>query len=555
MERPWHAHYDYFVPSTIRYPRTAVGLMLDLAASKFKNSPATDFYGAVLGYRELKAQVTRLARALADIGIRKGDRVGLMLPNCPQMIIGYYAVLRIGAIAVSVNPLYTERELNHQLNDSGTETIICLDMLIENVRRVKETTPLNRVVVTRVTDYMMPELRKASGAYDLRAAEVGFMDLLAKAGEGPLPVVEVHPEDPAVLQYTGGTTGLSKGATLSHRNIVANALQTSMWGKDIMPPGESVYLVVIPIFHSYGMTCAMNNGILNGAKMVLIPRFDINDMLKAFANHDVTYFPGVPTLFTAILNHPDAHKSGLDRVGLFNSGSAPLPLETFHGITSLGISLTEGYGLSEASPVTHSTPILGVRKPGSIGIPFPDTDARIVDTEDWQKELPIGAEGELIVKGPQVMLGYWNKPKETENALRDGWLLTGDIARMDEDGYFYIVDRKKDLIIAGGYNIYPREVDEVLFSHPKILEACAVGVPDPYRGETVKAFIVLRPGESATQEEIVAYCKENMAVYKVPKIIEFRQSLPKSTVGKILRKELKAEEFERRRKQVEQAPT
>ncbi len=555
MERRWHAHYDYFVPTTIRYPRTAAGFLLDLAASKFKDSPATDFYGAVLSYRELKSHVTRLARALADMGIRKGDRVGLMLPNCPQMIIGYYAVLRMGAIAVNVNPLYTERELNHQLNDSGTETIVCLDMVIENVRRVRATTALKRIVVTRVTDYMMPELRNASVGYNLRAGEVGFLDLLARAGEGPLPAVEIHPEEPAVLQYTGGTTGLSKGAALSHRNIVANALQTSMWGKEIMPRGEAVYLVVIPIFHSYGMTCAMNNGILNGAQMVLLPRFDINDMLKAFANHDVTYFPGVPTLFTAILNHPDARKSGLDRVGLFNSGSAPLPLETIHGITSLGISLTEGYGLSEASPVTHSTPILGLRKAGSIGIPFPDTDARIVDTDDWQKELPVGAEGELIIKGPQVMLGYWNKPQETDNTLREGWLLTGDIARMDEDGYFYIVDRKKDLIIAGGYNIYPREVDEVLFSHPKILEACAVGVPDPYRGETVKAFIVLRPGESATEEEIAAYCRENMAAYKVPKIIEFRQSLPKSMVGKILRKELKAEELERRRKQGEQAPT
>jgi long-chain acyl-CoA synthetase len=299
------------------------------------------------------------------------------------------------------------------------------------------------------------------------------------------------------------------------------------------------------------MTCAMNNGILNGAKLILIPRFDIDDMLKAFANHDVTYFPGVPTLFTAILNHPEATKSGLDRVALFNSGSAPLPLETIQGITSLGISLTEGYGLSEASPVTHSTPILGIRKPGSIGIPFPDTDAKIVDADDWQKELPVGAEGELVIQGPQVMLGYWNKPNETENTLRDGWLLTGDIGRMDEDGYFYIVDRKKDLIIAGGYNIYPREVDEVLFAHPKVMEACAVGVPDPYRGETVKAFIVLQPGETATDEEIIRYCKENLAAYKVPKIIEFRDDLPKTTVGKILRKELRAQELARAEREKE----
>jgi long-chain acyl-CoA synthetase len=289
----------------------------------------------------------------------------------------------------------------------------------------------------------------------------------------------------------------------------------------------------------------MNGGIYNGVKMVLIPRFDINDLMNAFATHDVTYFPGVPTLFTAILNHPDASEAGFDQVALFGSGSAPLSIETINGITSLGISITEGYGLSEASPTTHSTPILGIKKPGSVGIPFPDTDARIVDAEDWEKELPAGEEGELIIKGPQVMLGYWNNPKETEDTLKDGWLLTGDISRMDEDGYFYIVDRKKDLIIAGGYNIYPREVDEVLYSHPKVMEAVTVGVPHEYRGETVKAFVVVRPGETLTAEEITEFCKSNLAAFKVPKIIEFRGELPKSAVGKILRKELRAEELKK----------
>jgi long-chain acyl-CoA synthetase len=310
-----------------------------------------------------------------------------------------------------------------------------------------------------------------------------------------------------------------------------------------MPRDQQIYLIVIPIFHSYGMTCGMNAGIFNGAKMVLIPRFDINDLLNSFMTHDITYFPGVPTLFTAILNHPDSVQAGLDKVALFNSGSAPLPIETINGITALGISMTEGYGLSEASPVTHSTPILGIRKPGSIGIPFPDTNSKIVDPDDWEKELPVGKEGELIIKGPQVMLGYWNKPEETEHTLKDGWLLTGDIARMDEDGYFYIVDRKKDLIIAGGLNIYPREVDEVLYAHPKVLEAAVIGIPHEYRGETVKAFVVLRQGETATAEEITEFCKKNLAPYKVPKIIEFRKELPKTAVGKILRKELRAEEL------------
>jgi long-chain acyl-CoA synthetase len=545
MDKPWYSHYDYFVPTSIRYPKVPVHFMLELAASKFKEAPATDFYGAVLSYRELRAEVNRLAVALSDLGIRKGDRVGLMLPNCPQIIIAYYAVLRIGGIVVNVNPLYTPRELEHQLNDSGTETLFCVDLQIETARQVKELTPLKRIVVTRITDYMIPEARDAAGAYDLSTDEYGFLDLVRSGDKRLPPLVDIATDEPAVLQYTGGTTGLSKGATLSHKNIIANMVQTARWGMELMPPGGTTYLLVIPIFHSYGMTCGMNCGIFSGAKMVLIPRFDIDQLLNAFATHDITYFPGVPTLFTAILNHPDASEANLDRVALFNSGSAPLPIETINGITALGISMTEGYGLSEATPVTHSTPILGVRKPGSIGIPFPDTDCRIVDPDDWQKELPAGSEGELIIKGPQVMLGYWNKPEETEGTLKDGWLLTGDIGRMDEDGYFYIVDRKKDLIIAGGYNIYPREIDEVLFAHPKVVEACTVGVPHEYRGETVKAFIVLRPGETATVEEMSVYCKKNLAAYKVPKIIEFREELPKTAVGKILRKELRAEELRR----------
>jgi len=546
MERPWFQHYDYFVPTTIRYPKIPAHYMLDLAASKHKDSPATDFYGAVLSYRELRTHVNRLAVALLDLGIKKGDRVGLMLPNCPQIIIAYYAILRTGAIVVNVNPLYTERELEHQLNDSGADTIFCLDMFVDRIRNIRETTPINRVIVSRITDYMIPEVSEAAGEYELSEGESGFLDLMKSAGDRLPPVVEIDINEPAVLQYTGGTTGLSKGATLSHKNIVANAVQTALWAKDLMLPTGQIYLVVIPIFHSYGMTCGMNCGIFSGVKMVLIPRFDIDQLMNAFATHDITYFPGVPTLFTAILNNPDAGEAGLDKVALFNSGSAPLPIETINGITSLGISLTEGYGLSEASPVTHSTPILGIKKPGSIGIPFPDTDAKIVDIDDWEKDLPMGGEGELAIKGPQVMLGYWEKPKENEQTLKDGWLLTGDIARMDEDGYFYIVDRKKDLIIAGGYNIYPREVDEVLFTHPKILEAVTIGVPHEYRGETVKAFVVPKPGEDLTEEDVVAYCKKNLAAYKAPKIIEFRDELPKTAIGKILRKELRAEELKKR---------
>jgi len=532
LDYPVISLYDYMKKTTTQYP--------DLVALVF--------FGNEITYREMQENIDRIAGALADMGVQKGDRVALMLPNCPQIIIAYYAVLRIGAIVVNVNPLYTERELEHQANDSGMETIFCIDMHLEKVRNIKDKTSIKRTVMTRVMDFMTPEPLESAMPYELSEGEHGFLDLIKGAGTKLPPTVDINIDEPAVLQYTGGTTGLSKGATLSHKNIVANMVQVGLWAAELMPPDQQIYLIVIPIFHSYGMTCGMNAGIFNGAKMVLIPRFDIDDLLNAFMTHDITYFPGVPTLFTAILNHPNSAEARLDRVALFNSGSAPLPIETINGITALGISMTEGYGLSEASPVTHSTPILGVRKPGSIGIPFPDTDSKIVDPEDWEKEMPPGAEGELIIKGPQVMLGYWNKPQETEQQLKDGWLLTGDIARMDEDGYFYIVDRKKDLIIAGGYNIYPREVDEVLYQHPKVMEAAVIGVPHEYRGETVKAFIVLRPGETATVDEISAFCKKNLAAYKVPKIIEFRPELPKTAVGKILRKELRAEELAKTKK-------
>jgi long-chain acyl-CoA synthetase len=544
MEKAWYPHYDYYVPPNIRYPKIPIHYMLDLAASRYKDAPATDFYGAELSFRELRAEVNRLAVALTEMGIKKGDRVGLMLPNCPQIFISYYAILRIGAIVVNVNPLYTERELEHQLSDSGAESIICLDMFIDTVRNVKDATPIERIIIGRITDYMIPEASDAAPALELKEGELDLLAIIRGAGDGLPPVVEIDINEPAVLQYTGGTTGLSKGATLSHMNIVSNTIQALLWGQEIMPPTGKVYLIVIPVFHSYGMS-VMNGAIFNGAKSILIPRFDIDMLLNAFATHDVTYFPGVPTLLTAILNHPDAASAHLDNVALFGSGSAPLSIEAINGITALGISMTEGYGLSEASPTTHSTPILGIKKPGSVGIPFPDTDAKIVDPEDWQKELAVGEEGELIVKGPQVMLGYWNQPEENEATLKDGWLLTGDIARMDEDGYFYIVDRKKDLIIAGGYNIYPREVDEVLLAHPKVLEAITIGVPHEYRGETVKVFVVVKPGETLTEEEIVAHCKESLAAYKIPKIVEFRDELPKTAVGKILRKELRAEELKK----------
>jgi long-chain acyl-CoA synthetase len=357
-------------------------------------------------------------------------------------------------------------------------------------------------------------------------------------------------EDLAALQYTGGTTGLPKGVMLTHRNLLANVLQCVMWAREFTERGKDVYLSVIPFFHSYGQTVAMNTAIANGAAMILIPQFEINMLLQAIQKYQPNFFPGVPTLYVAILNHPEALAYGVDRIKLCNSGSAPLPIEVHHKFSEISGGLfCEGYGLSEASPVTHSNPIMGLKKVGSIGIPFPDTDAKIVDVDTGTEELGVNEAGELIIKGPQVMKGYWEKPEETAITLKDGWLYTGDIGTMDEDGYFYIVDRKKDMIIAGGFNIYPREVDEVLYEHPKVAEAVAVGIPDEYRGETVKAYVVLKPGQEATEEEIIAFCRERLASYKAPRVVEFRAELPKTMVGKVLRRELREEEIAKQKAQ------
>ncbi len=545
MEKIWLKNYDYFVPETIRYPNIPLYQLLELTCVKYDENVATIFFDQQLTYGQIRDQVRRFAAALKGMGVRKGDRVAIMLPNSPQFVISYYGALEAGATVVNISPLHVERELEYEFNDSGSETLIYLDLFDARIQAVRDRSPLKRIIASSITDYMEnpvnPNVEKGKDTYFLREA------IADSAPE--VPDVDIDPaEDLAALQYTGGTTGLPKGVMLTHRNLLANAMQCSMWAKEFTERGKDVYLDVIPFFHSYGQTVGMNTAIANAAAMVLIPQFEINMMLQAIQKYRPNFFPGVPTLYVAILSHPQALDYGVDKIRLCNSGSAPIPVEVIKQFSSIsGGIFCEGYGLSEASPVTHSNPIMGLRKVGSVGIPFPDTEARIVDVETGTQEMGINEPGELIIRGPQVMKGYWEKPEETAETLRDGWLYTGDIATMDEDGYFYIVDRKKDMIIAGGFNIYPREVDEVLYEHPKVQEAVTVGVPDEYRGETVKVFIVLKPGEECTEEEIISFCRERLAPYKAPRMVEFRPELPKTMVGKILRRALREEEIARQR--------
>ncbi|MEN2765627.1 long-chain-fatty-acid--CoA ligase [Ornithinibacillus xuwenensis] len=551
-EKRWHQLYPKEIPTSIEYDERPLYFFLKDAASRYKEKKALHFMGKELTYDEVYHQAKKFANYLQSLGIEKGDRIAIMLPNTPQSVIGYYGALMAGAIVVQTNPLYKERELEYQLNDSGAKVIVCLDILVPRVTNVKKSTQLEHVIVTGIKDYLpfpknliYPFIQKKQ--YNMvvkveESADTHLWTSILDRAEANYTEVHVNPtEDIALLQYTGGTTGFPKGVMLTHRNLVANAQMCDSWIYKTKK-GEEVVLGVLPFFHVYGMTAVMNLSILSGAKMVLLPKFDATEVLKTIQKLRPTLFPGAPTIYIGILNHPDLKKYDLSSIQACISGSAPLPVEVqekFEKVT--GGCLVEGYGLTESSPVTHANLIYGNRISGSIGLPWPDTDAKILNMETYE-EVELGDVGELAVKGPQIMKGYWNKPEDTENTLIDGWLLTGDLGYMDENGYFYVVDRKKDMIIAGGYNIYPREVEEVLYEHEAILEAVVAGVPDPYRGETVKAYVVLKEGHAITEKELNNYCRDNLAAYKVPRIYEFRDELPKTAVGKILRRQLVDEE-------------
>ncbi|MBA4421736.1 MAG: long-chain fatty acid--CoA ligase [Syntrophus sp. (in: bacteria)] len=551
--KPWHRHYDYNVPTTIRYPRIAAQAFFELAAGTFPDKPATNFYGAEITFWQLREQMLRMASALGKLGVKKGDRVGVHLPNCPQFVISYLATLSLGAIVVNLNPLSSASELKFIMETTGMETLITFDMVLPGVRPIVKELQIKRVVVTRVTDYITGFGVSTAKELDLEEGWRHFSALIEGTSETRLPRIPFSPGDPALIQFTGGTTGLPKGALLTHANIVAATLQASLWGNptiSIVPPEKRNVLSVIPYFHVYGSIVCMNWAFFSCATQILVPRFEIEELLGIIGNFGkITFFPAVPTLITAIINHPRAAGLNLDRrLGLLNSGAAPMPVELIERIQDMGIYFSEGYGLSESTSLGMANPVLGMKKVGSIGIPFPDNDVRLVDVESGTNEVEPGEPGEIVMKGPLIMQGYWNNPTETAGQLRDGWLHTGDIAQADEDGYLFIVDRKKDMIIAGGFNIYPREIDEVLYQCPKVCEAVSLGIPDDYRGETVKAFVVLKPGETATEKEIIDFCKQKLTKYKAPTIVEFRDALPKSAVGKILRKILRQEEMEKLKK-------
>ncbi|MGQ9677343.1 MAG: long-chain-fatty-acid--CoA ligase [Chloroflexota bacterium] len=551
-ERPWLKHYDRGVPHTLDYPRVPVQQILVDTARRFPSHTAAIFFGARLTYRQLDALSNRFANALVGMGIEKGDRVQLHLPNCPQFVIALFGILKAGAVAVPTNPLYVERELEQQVNDSGAETIVTLTRFYPTVKRIWSRTKLNNVIVTNIKDYFPPLTRllfslfkeKSEGhavAIDRASGSCAWSELLNRCSDTP-PRVDVQPEDVAALIYTGGTTGIPKGAMLTHASLMANTRQLSALDPELVEGKETMF-AIMPFFHSYGLTGVMLQSIANAMTLIIMPRFQIDEVLKAIDKYKPTYFLGVPTIYFAINSAPDVDRYDIRSIKVCVSAAAPLPAEVVERFESLtGGHLVEGYGLTEASPAAIINPIYGRRKIGSIGVPIPDTEARIVDVETGEKEMPIGEPGELILRGPQVMKGYWNNPEETALVLRNGWLHTGDIAKRDEDGYFYMVDRKKDMIIAGGYNIYPHDIEEVLHQHPKVKEAVVVGVPDKYRGETVKAYIVLKDGETATEREMLDYCAANLAKYKAPKIVEFRPELPKTIIGKVLRRALAEEE-------------
>ncbi|MGG3690208.1 long-chain-fatty-acid--CoA ligase [Caldifermentibacillus hisashii] len=551
--KPWLKHYPPQIPHTLTFEETSLQQLLKNTAEKYPNKIAIHFNGKELSYKELYESALKFAGYLQKIGIQKGDRVAIMLPNTPQSVISFYGVMMAGGIVVQTNPMYTERELAFQMKDSGAKAIVALDILFPRIKKIQGETELEHIIITAIKDYLpfpknlvYPFIQKKQYGYSVKVEHKGNDHLFTEIMKHPAlqePIMNINfEEDLAILQYTGGTTGFPKGVMLTHKNLIANTKMCQAWLYKCRE-GEEIVLGALPFFHVYGMTTVMILSILQASKMVLIPKPDPEVLLKTIQSQRPTMFPGAPTMYIGMLNHPELSKYDLSSIDSCISGSAPLPVEVQEKFERLtGGKLVEGYGLTESSPVTHANLLWdGERVKGSIGLPWPDTLAEIRSVETGEP-LPVGEIGELVVKGPQVMKGYWNRPEETQEVLKDGWLHTGDMGYMDEEGYFYIVDRKKDMIIASGYNIYPREIEEVLYEHPAVKEVVVAGVPDPYRGETVKAYIVLKEGTTVTEDELNKFARKNLAAYKVPRKYEFRDELPKTTVGKILRRQLVEEE-------------
>ena len=548
--KPWLKNYEGGISEHIRYETICLPDCLKRSAERFGNKMALSFQGYRVNFSQLDDMVNRFCGCLSDFGVKRGDSVAILLPNTIPCVVAYYAVLRIGAVCVMNNPLYTDRELEHQFNDSGATVLITLDLLANRMIDLRSKTSIRQIVVTGIGDYLpFPKnllfplvAKKKKLAADVKSAEhvYRWKPLLAKYPP-TAPAVDLDFEDVAMYQYTGGTTGVSKGVMLTHGNLSKQTQQLYAWFPAFN--SDETMLGALPFFHVFGLSTAMNLAIYRGWGNILVPKPQPSELIEAISRYKPTFAPLVPTMYIGMLGHPDIAKTDLTSVKGCFSGSAALPVEVISEFEKkTGAIIVEGFGMTESCPVTHINPFKGQRKVGSVGLPIPDTECRIVDLGDGVSDVPVGESGELLVRGPQVMKGYWQRPDATAETLTDGWLHTGDIAKMDDDGYFYIVDRKKDMIISGGYNVYPRDIEEIFFEHPKVMEASAIGIPHPKRGEAVKVFVVLKPGETATQEEMMAYCSDKLAKYKWPTEIEFRKELPKTNVGKVLKKELRAME-------------
>ena len=551
-KKVWLDSYESGITEKIEFEDILIPQYLEASTKNFPDNPALIFQGYTLTFTELNEMVARFATALKGFGITKGDSVAILLPNVIPCVVAYYAILKIGGIVVLNNPLYSDRELEHQFTDSNSKFLITLDLLANRMVKLRDRTNIKTIVYTSIGDYLpfvkrllFPLVAKKKGlAADVTPAKdlYRFKDIIAK-NEPDYTQADVKMDDVAMYQYTGGTTGVSKGVMLTHQNISHQIQQLESWfpGFD---QGAEIMLGALPIFHVFGMSVSMNFAIRMGWANVLVPKPQPEPLLESISKFKVTFAPLVPTMYIGMLDHPDMEHTDLTSVKGCFSGSAPLPLEVITNFQEkTGSIIVEGFGLTESTPVTHVNPFNGNRKQGSIGLPLPNTECKIVDLEDGTREMPVGEPGELLMRGPQIMKGYLAKPDETKKTMtEDGFLRTGDVATMDEDGYFYIVDRIKDMILSGGYNVYPRDIDEVLFEHPKILEACSIGIPHPKRGEAVKAFVIMKEGQELTAKEVIDYCGTKLAKYKLPVEVEFRQELPKSNVGKILRKDLRAQE-------------
>ena len=552
--KPWQAIYPEQIPAVLSYEDRPLYSFLKESAEEFPDKVSIHFQGKELTFREVYESALKFAAYLKSIGLQKGERVAVMLPNCPQGVISFFGILMAGGVVVQTNPTYTERELEYQMKDSGAKMILVMDILFPRVSAVASRTDIEHIIVTAIKEYLpfpknliYPFIQKKQYGIVINVEHEGnhhlFSEIMKRKITEEVDTVPIDVNnDLALLQYTGGTTGFPKGVMLTHKNLLANTKMCNAWLYK-NKRGEERILAILPFFHVYGMTTVLVLSVMEGNTMIIMPKFDVEATLKTIQKQKPTMFPGAPTMYIGLLNHPDIAKYDLSSINACISGSASLPLEVqeqFEKIT--GGKLVEGYGLSETSPVTHANFIWDQpRVKGSVGLPWPDTDSAILSLESYE-ELPPNEIGEIAIKGPQVMKGYWNRPDETEKTFKNGWLLTGDLGYMDEQGFFYVVERKKDTIIAGGFNIYPREVEEVLYEHEAIQEVVVAGIPDPYRGETVKAYVVLKKNARVTEEELNEFARKNLASYKVPRSYEFRDELPKTTIGKILRRVLIEEE-------------